>query len=76
MFPISDFTLPYVVNFVDNLDPNIGSGPLWPEYRAEGPESESLQIFTFFDDQPVERDDYREDSIAYLNQLVFDHPIL
>jgi len=82
IFPNSDFMQPYVVNFVNNLDPNIGSGLHWPEYSIEGPESESLQIFTFFDNLPglpdvrLERDRYREDAIAYLTQLAFDHPLL
>jgi len=83
LFPGSRITHPYVVNFVNNLDPNIQGELSWPEYRTEGPESESLQILTFFDillnpffpSVRVERDSYREDAIAYLTQLTFDHPI-
>ena len=73
--------LPHVVNFINNLDPNIGSGLHWPEYTTEGPESESLQVFTFFTflGKPkvrLENDRYREAAIAYLTQLAYDHVIL
>jgi len=84
VFPDSEFMQPYVVNFVNNLNPNIGSGLHWPEYRTEGPESESLQIFTFFEtllnssfpSVEVNKDCYREDAIEYLTRLNFKHPIL
>ena len=81
IFP-SNFTIPYVVNFANHLDPNIGSDLHWPEYITEGPESETLKIFILYNTVlgvpkvRVEHDRYREDAIAYLTQLAYDHAIV
>ncbi|KAI0076889.1 alpha/beta-hydrolase [Panus rudis PR-1116 ss-1] len=71
----------YLVNFINHLDPNGASPSLtqWPKY-----DTESQVILTLLDDdtpspQPttkvLAKDDYREESIAFLVELLAENPI-
>ena len=71
----ADFT-DYVINFVNNLTPNAPdvNRPNWPQYSTSSP-----QLLTLQDDllKPITmtQDTYRQDGIAFLNQLALAHPL-
>lgn len=63
----------YLVNFVNNLNPN-GPGLLhWPAYSTSSP-----QLLTFLDGfkpQDITQDTFRADSMDFLTSLSLAHPI-
>lgn len=62
----------YFVNFVTNLDPNIGVGPVWPQYTAASP-----MLYKFADaSSPVlTPDSYRLEPIQHLINLALKYPL-
>lgn len=64
----------YLVNFVNNLDPNGETGIPWPMYTAASP-----QMMTFRDDifRPVAMslDTYREKAMGFITNLSLANPI-
>ncbi|KII91038.1 hypothetical protein PLICRDRAFT_554187 [Plicaturopsis crispa FD-325 SS-3] len=65
----------YLINFVNNLDPNGAGGHLeWPEYTTASP-----QLMTFQDGLnpalSISSDDYRVEAMAFLTQVTLDTPI-
>ncbi|KDR85818.1 hypothetical protein GALMADRAFT_84978 [Galerina marginata CBS 339.88] len=63
----------YLVRFVNNLDPNNGTGIAWPEYTSESP---SLYTFpTLGRDPELSDDTYREAPIQYLMNLSLAYPL-
>jgi acetylcholinesterase len=63
----------FLVNFVNNLDPNGAGGHLdWPAYTKDSP-----NLMTFLDGlvpEIITQDTYREEQMAYLTQLSLAHP--
>ena len=60
----------YVVNFVNNLDPNGPTVLAWPQYN-----SSSAQLLVLQDGNvslALEQDTFREDAIAFVIELVTD----
>ncbi|KIM38333.1 hypothetical protein M413DRAFT_30177 [Hebeloma cylindrosporum] len=68
----SPFLDDHFVNFVANLDPNSGSGPLWPQYTVASP-----MLYKFIDAAaPVTApDSYRINPIQYLINLALKYPM-
>jgi acetylcholinesterase len=65
----------YIVRFVTNLDPNVGTGKgiNWPKY-----DTSSKKLLTFLDGlvpQSVTADTYRQDGMAYLSELSLSYPL-
>ena len=63
----------YLVNFVNNLDPNGRNGTYWPQYSLD-----SRRLLTFQDGfQPLTTttDDYRVDGINLLTDLALRFPM-
>ncbi|KIM38329.1 hypothetical protein M413DRAFT_420453, partial [Hebeloma cylindrosporum] len=63
----------YFVNFVTNLDPNIASEPVWPQYTAASP---VLYKFTDTSAPVTTPDSYRIKATKYLTDLALKYPIL
>lgn len=63
----------YLINFVNDLDPN-GPGLLtWPQYNTSLP-----QLLTFQDGptpQAITEDSFRADGMDFLSQLTLVHPL-
>ncbi|KAJ3486531.1 hypothetical protein NLI96_g4177 [Meripilus lineatus] len=63
----------YLINFVNNLDPNGRNGISWPRYSTSSP-----QALTFVDNvlqpQVLSMDTFRKDGMDSLTQLGMDHP--
>lgn len=62
----------YLVNFVNNLDPNGGDTFAWPQY-----DTSSTQLLTFLDGSPslnITTDTYREDAIAFVTEMDIEFP--
>ena len=63
----------YLVNFVNNLDPNGATGIEWPQYSVESP-----QMLTFLDGLTplkITTDDYRVAAIEEMTTLSLKYPI-
>lgn len=63
----------YLINFVNNLDPNGQSHLTWPQYTTASP-----KLMTFLDGLiPLEitKDTYRADAITYLQNLTLTYPL-
>ena len=62
----------YLINFVNNLDPNGKAVPSWPKYNTE-----DRQLLTFLDgDTPlaVTPDTYRAEGMRLLTRIALEHP--
>lgn len=63
----------YLINFVNNLDPNGQSHLNWPQYTTASP-----KLMTFLDGlTPLEitEDTYRVDAMALLTNITLAHPL-
>ncbi|KAF7783931.1 CAZyme family CE10 [Agaricus bisporus var. burnettii] len=65
----------YLIRFVNNLDPNNGTGPDWPKY-----DNSSKQIYWFTSDNDntgveISTDDYRVPQMEYLTNLSLAYPL-
>ena len=63
----------YLINFVNNLDPNGKTVTSWPKYTTANP-----QMLTLLDGlipRTLSQDTFRKDGIALLTQLSLTHPI-
>ena len=63
----------YLVNFVNNLDPNGKTGIDWPQYSLDSP-----KLLTFQDGLvplTITKDDYRVDAINGITDLALRFPI-
>ena len=63
----------YLVNFVNNLDPNGATGISWPQYSLD-----SRELLTFQDGLiplTITRDDYRVDGVNVITDLALKFPI-
>ncbi|KAJ3486538.1 hypothetical protein NLI96_g4178 [Meripilus lineatus] len=64
----------YLINFVNNLDPNGKTGISWPKYTTASP-----QILTFSDDLfnplAISTDTYRKDAMSFVTTLSLANPI-
>ena len=59
----------FLINFVNNLDPNGKTGISWPKYTTSSP-----QLLTFLDGLTpltITNDDYRVDGLNFLTKLAF-----
>lgn len=62
----------YLVNFVNNLDPNSASIFAWPQY-----DTTSAQLLTFLDGTiplNITMDTYRESAIAFIQKMDVEFP--
>ena len=62
----------YLINFVNNLDPNSESTFYWPQY-----DTQSAQMLTFLDgDTPlnITTDTYRVQAMSYMQQMDLAFP--
>jgi len=62
----------YLVNFVNNLDPNNGTGLFWPQYNTA-----SVQMLAFLDGSPsleIVQDTHREAAISLMETLGQRYP--
>ena len=63
----------FLINFVNNLDPNGETGISWPKYNTSSP-----KLLTFLDGLTplnITDDDYRVDGMNFLTELGFQFPI-
>ncbi|PPR02364.1 hypothetical protein CVT24_011708 [Panaeolus cyanescens] len=62
----------HLINFVVRLDPNVKMGPRWPSYDSNSP-----KLFTFPEVGPptITLDNFRSDSVNYLNNISAAHPL-
>ena len=63
----------FLINFVNNLDPNGKTGISWPKYTTSSP-----QLLTFLDGLTpltITNDDYRVDGLNFLTKLAFQFPL-
>ena len=63
----------YLVNFVNNLDPNGATGISWPQYSLD-----SRELLTFQDGLiplTITKDDYRVDGVNVITDLALKFPI-
>ena len=63
----------YLVNFVNNLDPNGKTGIAWPKYTLDSP-----QLLTFLDGLTpltITNDDYRVDGFNLITKLSLEFPL-
>ncbi|RDX48880.1 carotenoid ester lipase precursor [Lentinus brumalis] len=63
----------YLVNFVNNLDPNGKTGISWPKYTTSSP-----KLLTFLDGVTpltITKDDYRVDGFNLLTKLSLEFPL-
>ncbi|KAF9555946.1 carotenoid ester lipase precursor [Agrocybe pediades] len=61
----------YLIQFVNTFNPNLPSGPNWPEYTKESPD---LYTFTDTAAPSVTPDNFRAEPIDYLIQLASTQP--
>ena len=69
----TDFT-EYIVNFVNNLNPNDGGLLHWPQYSTASPQLLTMQD-DVFEPLTITQDTYREEGIANLIQLALRFPL-
>lgn len=67
----------YLINFVNNLDPNGKTGISWPKYTAASP-----QLLEFYDiiipginGLKITTDNYRVDAMNFITQLSLKFPL-
>ncbi len=63
----------YLVNFVNNLDPNGKTGISWPKYTTSSP-----NLLTFLDGVTpltITKDNYRVDGFNLLTKLSLEFPL-
>lgn len=63
----------YLVQFVNNVDPNGNGLTFWPKYTTGSP-----NLLTFEDGlfpRVIENDDYRKDAMAYLTNVALANPL-
>ena len=63
----------YLINFVNNLDPNGATGIAWPQYSVASP-----KLMTFLDGLTplkITTDDYRVAAIEEMTTLSLKYPI-
>lgn len=63
----------YLINFVNNLDPNGKTGISWPKYTTSSP-----KLLTFLDGLiplSITNDDYRVEAMQLLTKLSLQFPL-
>lgn len=63
----------YLINFVNNLDPNGKTGISWPKYTTSSP-----KLLTFLDGLTplkITNDDFRVDGMKLLTKLSLQFPL-
>ncbi|KAJ3555359.1 hypothetical protein NM688_g2623 [Phlebia brevispora] len=63
----------YIINFVNNLNPNGPTVPNWPQYSTSSP-----QLLTLLDGlipTSITTDTYRQDAISFWQNLSLAHPL-
>ncbi|KIJ59046.1 hypothetical protein HYDPIDRAFT_118871 [Hydnomerulius pinastri MD-312] len=65
----------YLVRFVTNLDPNVGSGSelYWPQYTTDEPNM--LEFLDGLIPQALTQDTYRAEAMAYLTNVTLANPL-
>ena len=61
----------YLIRFANTLDPNLPSGPAWPQYSNDQP-----NLYTFTDDAApsITQDTYRTEPIKKITELGLTYP--